>query len=133
MKINNKDAVFKVSTLPAKTSALVLESTGNIEFNGNDKFNYNTSLESMLDEYSLMEDKIEIKKDDGLITLKNKSNEDLGTVYVYYKYIQSGGVYLGGITYRTKFENLNGKSELKESAGHFNEKTSEIIMIDYIK
>lgn len=133
IKINDsQDVIFNVSTLPAGTSAVVLESTGLVEFKDGDTYKYVDSINTYLDETSLMEDKIEITKSDSKLIIKNNSNEDLGTVYVYYKYIQQGGAYLGGITYRSKFENVSAGSTVKVDAKHFSESSSKILMVDYI-
>ena len=87
IKVNgNKNAVFKVTNLPPKTSTLVMESTGKIEFNKDDKYKYVDSIQAKLNNMSLMKDKVQItKQEDGVIGIKNVSGKDLGTVYVYYK------------------------------------------------
>ena len=132
LSVNDEIITFKVSTLPAGTSALVLESTGKFEFNDNDNYRYVDSIYTYLNEASLMENKVEIIKDDKKLAIKNKSNENLGTVYVYYKYAQQGGLYLGGITYRSKFENVEAGATIEVDANHFSKDTSVILMVDYI-
>lgn len=132
LSVNDEIITFKVSTLPAGTSALVLESTGKFEFNDDDNYRYVESIYTYLNEASLMEDKVEIIKDDKKLAIKNKSNENLGTVYVYYKYAQQGGLYLGGITYRSKFENVEVGATIEVDANHFFKDTSVILMVDYI-
>ena len=132
IKVNgNKNAVFKVTNLPPKTSTLVMESTGKIEFNKDDKYKYVDSIQAKLDNMSLMKDKVQItKQEDGVIGIKNVSGKDLGTVYVYYKYFQEGGAYLGGITYRVKFENVKAGASVEEKTSHFSKNSSEILMMD---
>ena len=51
-----------------------------------------------------MEDKIEVTTKDKNITVKNLTNKNLNTVYVYYKIVTDGYCYLGCITYRALFE-----------------------------
>ena len=132
IKVNgNKNAVFKVTNLPPKTSTLVMESTGKIEFNKDDKYKYVDSIQAKLNNMSLMKDKVQItKQEDGVIGIKNVSGKDLGTVYVYYKYFQEGGAYLGGITYRVKFENVKAGASVEEKTSHFSKNSSEILMMD---
>lgn len=134
LKVNgNKNAVFKVTNLPPKTSTLVMESTGKIEFNKDDKYTYVDSIQAKLDKMSLSEDKIKItKQEDGVIGIKNISGKDLDTVYVYYKYFQQGGAYLGGITYRVKFENVKAGATVEEKTSHFSKNSSDILMVDVI-
>lgn len=135
LKVNDETTItFKVSNLPSKTSALVLESTGKVDFNKDNKYEYVDSLSAdFVDGASMMADKINVTTEDKKIKIRNISDEDLGTVYVYYKYIQEGGAYLGGITYRSKFENVTADKELEVDAGHFSKDTSVILMIDSIK
>ena len=132
IKVNgNKNAVFKITNLPPKTSTLVMESTGKIEFNKDDKYKYVDSIQAKLNNMSLMKDKVQItKQEDGVIGIKNVSGKDLGTVYVYYKYFQEGGAYLGGITYRVKFENVKAGASVEEKTSHFSKNSSEILMVD---
>lgn len=132
IKVNgNKNAVFKVTNLPPKTSTLVMESTGKIEFNKDDKYKYVDSIQAKLNNMSLMKDKVQItKQEDGVIGIKNVSGKDLGTIYVYYKYFQEGGAYLGGITYRVKFENVKAGASVEEKTSHFSKNSSEILMVD---
>lgn len=132
IKVNgNKNAVFKVTNLPPKTSTLVMESTGKIEFNKDDKYKYVDSIQAKLDNMSLMKDKVQItKQEDGVIGIKNISGKDLGTVYVYYKYFQEGGAYLGGITYRVKFENVKAGQTVEEKTSHYSKDFSDILMVD---
>lgn len=132
IKVNgNKNAVFKVTNLPPKTSTLVMESTGKIEFNKDDKYKYVDSIQAKLNNMSLMKDKVQItKQEDGVIGIKNVSGKDLGTVYVYYKYFQEGGAYLGGITYRVKFENVKAGQTVEEKTSHYSKDFSDILMVD---
>ena len=51
---------------------------------------------------------------------------------MYYKYAQQGGLYLGGITYRCKFENVEVGATIEVDANHFFKDTSVILMVDYI-
>lgn len=134
-ELKNSDgevAVFKVSNLPPKTSALVCESTGKIKYKEECKYEVTDSIHASLNETSLLNDKLDIKKENNKLTITNKTEDNLGTVYVYYKYKQDGGAYLGGITYRTKFENVTSKATIEADTAHFNVNTSEIIMVDYI-
>ena len=132
LKINGNDtAVFKVTNLPSGTSTLVMESTGNIEFNEDDKYKCLDSVQADLDKMSLNENKIKIvKKEDGTIGIKNVSDKDFETVYVYYKYFQKGGAYLGGITYRVKFENVKAGKTAEEKTSHYSKDFSDILMVD---
>lgn len=68
-----------------------------------------------------------ILQEDGKLTLVNKTGESYGKVYVYYKYVQLGGAYLGGITYRVPFENVPANGQVESVAGHFRPEGSKIV------
>lgn len=129
---SNETASFKVTNLPAGTSTLVLESNKR-EFSDNDTYTYGNAATGYMDQPTLEEDKVELKTENGKITLKNKTDKELKTVYVYYKYMQIGGAYLGGITYRTPFENVGAGKEAEAVAAHFNPDSSQIMGVQILE
>ena len=126
----SKSIKFIFTNLKAGSSALVMESTGEVNFNGENKYVYISSSVNTEDSTSLMEDKIEVTTKDKNITVKNLTNKNLNTVYVYYKIVTDGNCYLGGITYRAKFENVKGEKSVTADTLHFSNKNSEIIKIE---
>lgn len=134
VKINKKDTVtFKVSNLEPKTSALVMESSGKVEYKEDDKYKVVDSLDATIEKMPMMDKQIQIvSSEDKKIKIKNISDKDLGTVYVYYKNIQNGGAYLGGITYRAKFENMKAGAILEAETSHFYKNGSHILMVDNV-
>ena len=132
-KVNSKEtASFKVTNLPAGTSTLVLESNKR-KFSEKDSYTYGNAATGYMDQPTLEEDKVELKTEDGKITLKNKTDKELKTVYVYYKYVQIGGAYFGGITYRTPFENVGAGKEAEAVAAHFNPDSSQIMGVQILE
>lgn len=128
---SNETASFKVTNLPAGTSTLVLESNKR-EFSDKDTYTYGNAATGYMDQPTLEEDKVELKTDNGKITLKNKTDKELKRVYVYYKYVQIGGAYFGGITYRTPFENVGAGKEAEAVAAHFNPDSSQIMGVQIL-
>lgn len=128
---SNETASFKVTNLPAGTSTLVLESNKR-EFSDNDTYTYGNAATGYMDQPTLEEDKVELKTENGKITLKNKTDKKLKRVYVYYKYMQIGGAYFGGITYRTPFENVGAGKEAEAVAAHFNPDSSQIMGVQIL-
>ena len=128
---SNETASFKVTNLPAGTSTLVLESNKR-EFSDKDTYTYGNAATGYMDQPTLEEDKVELETENGKITLKNKTDKELKTVYVYYKYMQIGGTYLGGITYRTPFENVGAGKEAEAVAAHFNPDSSQIMGVQIL-
>lgn len=128
-QVNDTDtASFKVTDLPAGTSTLVLEANKR-EYSEEDSYTYGETATGYMEQPSLEEDKFDLVTEDGKITLKNKTDQSYDKVYVYYKYVQLGGAYLGGITYRTPFENVPANGEVESIAAHFNPESSKIMAV----
>ena len=125
---NTETASFKVTDLPAGTSTLVLEANKR-EYSEEDSYTYGETATGYMEQPSLEEDKFDLVTEDGKITLKNKTDQSYDKVYVYYKYVQLGGAYLGGITYRTPFENVPANGEVESIAAHFNPESSKIMAV----
>lgn len=123
---DSETATFFVTNLPAGASGLVLESNKR-PYSEEDSYTYGDTVASFIDSPSLEEDKFEIAKEDGKLTLKNNTEESYEKIYVYYKYKQRNGTYMGGITYRTPFENVAAGSEVEAVAAHFRVEGSEIV------
>lgn len=135
MKISGKSETikFKVTNLKPGACDLVMESTGKVEFNPDDKYIYLSSKNNMINSMSTMESKVSITTENKNITLENLSDENLNTVYVYYKNISEGNCYLGGITYRAKFENVEAGKSITINTIHFSSTNSEILKIESLK
>lgn len=123
---DSETATFFVTNLPAGASALVLEQNKR-PYSEEDSYTYGNAATGFMDTPGLEEDKFEIEKEDGKLILKNKTEESYEKVYVYYKYKQLNGTYMGGITYRTPFENVAPGGEAEAIAGHFKVEGSEIV------
>lgn len=135
LRISGKKGLvkFKVTNLKPQASALVMESSGNVEFNKDDKYIYVNSKNNMVDDLSTMESQISITTKGKKITVKNLSDKNLNTVYVYYKTISQGNSYLGGITYRAKFENVGSGKSVSANTIHFSHTNSEILKVESVK
>lgn len=131
-KGTNKDIKFIITNLKPGAAALVMESTGKMNFLSLDDYVYSRSIVSTEDNSSYMEEKISLDIKDNKITVKNMTEENLNTVYIYYKNISSGNCYLGGTTYRIKFENVKGQRSVTSKALHFSKKNSEIVKIESV-
>lgn len=135
MKIIGKtDTIkFKITNLKPGVCTLAMESSGKIEFNPENKYIYMSSKNNMINDLSTMESQIAITTENKKITVANLSDENLNTVYVYYKTISPGGCYLGGITYRAKFENVEGGKSISSNTIHFSNENCEILKAESVK
>ena len=129
LQINNKKtATFDLTNLPAGKTVTVIESTGSISYNSGDSYKYEEATYASVDKLPMNENKVKVSTNGSDITVQNISNKDLGTVYVYYKNTKDNS-YLGGITYRAKFENVEKGKNYTASTSHFSD-SSKIVMVD---
>ena len=131
-KINDsEEAVFHISTLPAGSSAVILENNRR-EYNPEETFSFSDKLYSQLDKLSLMEDQVEVTAQDQKLTVKNLTDKDLGTIYVRYKAKLNEDYYLGGITYSCKIEGIGAGQSGEAETEHFTAEGSQVLMVEAI-
>lgn len=128
MKNGDARATFALSNLPAGASALVLAKDRVV---GGDDWTYEDDITAYIKKAELHEDKFSWEAGNNLLVLNNKSNDKYSKVHVYYKNTQDG-IYIGGITYRIAFENLEAGEKREKLSKHFDGNNSHVMMIDYI-
>ena len=135
MKISGKSGTlkFKVTNLKPGAAALVMESSGEVEFNTNDKNIYIGSNSNTIKTISLKEDQIAITTKGNKITVENLTDKNINKVYVYYKTVSTGNCYLGGVTYRLKLQNVRSGKSVSAESRHFSNLSSEIIKVETVK
>ena len=135
MKISGKSGTlkFKVTNLKPGAAALVMESSGEVEFNTHDKYIYVGSNSNTIKTISLKEDQIAITTKGNKITVENLTDKNINKVYVYYKTVSPGNCYLGGVTYRLKLQNVRSGKSVSAESRHFSNLSSEIIKVETVK
>ena len=128
LKAGSKTATFKLTNIPSGKSVLALETSG-MKYSSSTNYTYAEATYAQTN-MSMNSSKVSVSTADSKVTIKNISGKDLGTVYVYYKNLDKSGAYLGGITYRVKFENVKSGDTLTQSTKHFSKSNSKIIMVD---
>lgn len=124
------DGNFKLSTLPAGESAVVLEADRMQYVNGKYTAENKSTVffENGLEKY---EDVFDVSGLSGMLNVKNISDKDIsGKIYIYYKNAASD-IYYGGITYRATVDGLKSGELRQVVAKHFNPGQSEILFITY--
>ena len=81
---DGSEAVFHISTLPAGSSAVVLEQNKR-EYSAEETLTFTDKLYAQAEDMSLMEDDVRVTAEDGALTLENLTDQSLGKVYVRYK------------------------------------------------
>ena len=115
----SKKLVFDVSTLPANSSAVVMEKN-------KASFNSSKGYVNSLEKASSI--KCKKVKNNG-IEVTNTSSKNIPCVRVFYKYKSSEGYYVGGITYTAKVEDLKAGASQTIYPSHFASDGGEIMMV----
>ena len=126
-------AYFDITTLTAGSTVQVLESSA-AEYPDweNDCVYSIENLALFNKERSLYSDLFTVSARDGWIKVENKGTEDItNDIYVYYKNVEDGE-FLGGITYRLKFDGGIPAGETREEQStHYKSDISQIMYLTY--
>ena len=124
----SKKLVFDVSTLPANSSAVVMEKN-KASFNSSKGVTYGGTTAGYVNSLEKASSiKCKKVKNNG-IEVTNTSSKNIPCVRVFYKYKSSEGYYIGGITYTAKINNLKAKESQTIYPSHFDSDGGEIMMI----
>lgn len=129
-EIDGKSATFMVTGLPAGRSAWVLEKNQMTIADGAE-FKYIDKTTGFKSDVVNATDKITLSSDGNMLTAVNNTDETLEGVFVYYKTLHTDGNYLGGITYKTTFGDLEPREKKTELAGHYDKDKTEIVRIGW--
>lgn len=129
-EINGKSATFVATGLPPGKSAWVMERNQLTIEKGSD-FKYINKITAFKDEVVSSTDKITLFAEGNMLTAVNNTDEKLEGVFVYYKTLHTDGNYLGGITYKTTFGDLEPGESKTELAGHYDKSKTEIVRIGW--
>lgn len=124
----DKKLVFEVSTLPANSSAVVMEKS-KTTFDSNKNVIYGKSTVAYTDKLEKSSDiKYKVLDNNG-IEVTNKSKKDIACVRVFYKYKSEEGYYVGGITYVAKVNNLKAGTSETIYPSHFATDGGQVMMV----
>lgn len=132
ISINNEEtALFRITNLPAGGTVMALDLNRLI---CSDKGTVSKASEAVrfFEKVPMAEEKLEVSGEDNRVTLKNLSEDTYPMVYVYYKTRIEKDLYLGGITYRIPFEEIEGKTQIDTDAAHYSPEKSEIVEIQIL-
>lgn len=124
----SKKLVFDVSTLPANSSAIVMEKN-KASFNSSKGVTYGGTTAGYVNSLEKASSiKCKKVKNNG-IEVTNTSSKNIPCVRVFYKYKSSEGYYVGGITYTAKVEDLKAGASQTIYPSHFASDGGEIMMV----
>lgn len=124
----NKKLVFDVSSLPANSSAVIMEKN-KAPLDKSKSITYGGTTGGYTDKLEKVSTIKYQKVDNNGIKITNKSNKNIPCVRIFYKYKSSEGYYIGGITYTAKINNLKSKESQTIYPSHFDSDGGEIMMI----
>ena len=124
----SKKLVFDVSTLPANSSAVVMEKN-KASFNSSKGVTYGGTTAGYVNSLEKASSvKCKKVKNNG-IEVTNTSSKNIPCVRVFYKYKSSEGYYVGGITYTAKVKDLKAGASQTIYPSHFASGGGEIMMV----
>ena len=131
--VGDKTAYFKITSLPAGQSLLVMEKSA-LPYDDAAAYGAPVLLNSAMPDkdFSLHEQTFSIHAADHVINLTNISDSDIsGSIAVYYKNVENG-IYIGGITYSKTLQNgVASKSVSQFICDYYTVAGSEIMFIVY--
>ena len=123
---DQEDVVFKITSLPAGASVLVQECNQRT-FDEHESLKLKDKMLAVNDDASMMQDKVSITAEGDVLHLINQTEENLETVFVRYKNLLQDDLYMGGITYSCRFDQVEAKADVEQRTGHFIEGNSVIL------
>lgn len=133
VSINEEDtALFRITNLPAEGMVLALD-MNRLTCDPDSTAEKTSEAVRFFDKVPMNEELFETEGTEGRLTLKNLSEDTYEKVYVYYKTEIDKGLYLGGITYRIPFEEIEGRTQIETDAGHYSPDKSEIVEVQIIE
>ena len=97
------------------------------------KFEYVDALTAYKEHVVRDPKELDIKFGDGILQIKNVSDDALEDVIIYYKVVHQDGKYFGGRTYMVRVESLEPGQTVQTDAGHFTKDSTQIVRVDMTK
>ena len=124
-----EQACFVLTDIPAGATVLALEQNRRA-YSAADAYSYGRTAAAYTDAGMPEGDALVLDTATaGQLAVENRSGTDYERLYVYYKYVQADGVYLGGITFRVPFDHLANGARGESVAGHFDPTVSRIVAV----
>lgn len=122
---------FRLTDLAAGSRAVLLELARNTCPEGVPQSAIAKDVAVFSAPMELREEKVSISGMDGMMNVKNISDEDItGDIYVYYKYA-ADDIFYGGITFRVRVEGGLAAGEIRQlPAGHYSPEGCAIVHVE---
>ena len=125
----NRSLLFKVTVLRAGCTVVVQEASAAPFAEGT--YHSCTADVAEVEKLEMSQDQVRIVENtNGSITVTNLTDKTIGGIRVFYKFcLTKGSVYVGGITYTAKVENLAPGSTQTVVPTHYAYGSSEVVMV----
>lgn len=124
----DKKLIFDVTTLPANSSAVVMD-INQATLNEKESITYGGTSITYMDKLQKSSDIKYTKVDNNGIKVTNKSKKEIPCIRIFYKFKSPDGYYVGGITYTAKVEDLKSGESKTIYPSHFDSDGGEIMMV----
>lgn len=125
----SRSLLFKTTVLRAGCTVVVQEANAAAYAEG--AYTGCTADVAEVAKLEMSADKVQILENtDGSLTVTNLTNQAIGGIRIFYKFcLTKGSVYVGGITYTAKVENLAPGGTQTVIPNHFSYGSSEVVMV----
>lgn len=129
IKCDEQELLFDVSVLPAGASVIVQEK--NMTEYKQGTYHECKAEAAQVESLEMSENKVKVtEKENDSLEVTNLTNETISTVRIFYKYyMEEENVYVGGITYTAKIDNLEKGSSQLVTPKHYLDGSSQVVMI----
>ena len=129
IKQGSRTLLFKVTVLRAGCTAVVQEANAAPFAEGS--YESCTADVAEAEKLEMSEDKVKVVENaNGTLTVTNLTDQTIGGIRIFYKFcLTKGSVYVGGITYTAKVENLAPGAAQTVAPNHYVYGSSEVVMV----
>ena len=132
--ISGEKFTFDISSIPVGEKVMAFENNKKSAPEKIEKISCKTNNVVFFDDApSKLEDKLSISFSDGMISIKNLTDEDIkGSISIYYKN-KLDDAYYGGITYRINLSEIGAGKTIKGASSHADAEDSVLMFIQYVQ
>lgn len=128
----NLKCSFSPTNIPAHQSALLLPLENAVSYDDVKKFEVTDSMQVLSNTLPLIAGTVGVDYKDGEFIITNLTGNNLGDVYIRYKNVSSGNVYLGGITLSEVVKDVQSYETYMVEVERFDPETSVIVSVESI-
>lgn len=126
----NKVCSFVITNIAPGCTAVVFSNSDAVPYADVTDFSVLDKTFVTTDSLTMIEDTVGVDYKDGQFIITNLTGNYLGDVYVKYKHVNKGNVYIGGATFSTRVEDVNPYETYKVDVTNFDLEDSLIVAVE---